>query len=408
MIPIEDLYPDFPKLRAAENRGCSTCKLLRHALLHRYNDKAVDEASVEWGLPREKWPSWDRRVTLKSQGGRTGEDQLFFEPSPYPPPDSQAGVWFRMIFSLHADPGDPVALSENIRRRPPSRDVLSPANMRLIFRWLDDCEADHAKCHHERLPRLPTRVIDVGPSDGSADVRLLVTGGTPGNYVVLSHCWGLRPSSTLNKESQLLQANSEDFERRIDIESLPKNFRDAILVVRKLEIRYLWIDALCVIQDSLSDWAKESAQMDAVYESAYLTLVATCAPTSSTGFIHRREYPVAVRPYENPGDPTIKGRYYITFQHSKSATWDYIENETVWNTRGWTFQERLLSRRILHVLPEQLAWECRTIDHSQNMEIPRKPDTRGYWILTKDQDPQPHAVPGYDTKYERWYWIASQ
>lgn len=213
----------------------------------------------------------------------------------------------------------------------------------------------------------------------------------------------------LGKESQLLQANFEGFQRTINTRMLSKNFQDAISVVRKLEVRYLWIDALCIIQDSLSDWAKESAVMDEIYQGAYLTLVATSAATSNTGFLHRSDFPVAVRPYKNMKDPTINGQYYLTYKHSKLVTWSFIE-ETVWNTRGWTFQERLLSRRILHVLPEDLAWECRTLDDSQNMEEPRKPYHRISWIMTKDQDPNGSdgAVPAYDRSYERWYWIVSE
>ncbi|KAL8641711.1 MAG: hypothetical protein Q9228_001511 [Teloschistes exilis] len=380
--PFEDVYPDFPKLKAAEEKGCDTCKLLRRALLHRYNDEAIAKASVDWGYPPgTARPSWNHRVTLTPERGRMN--------------------------------GDPVGLHLKIRARPPSKEVLSPANMRLIFGWLDNCDANHTKCEHRRLPRLPTRVIDVGSAGGSEEIRLIDSGNIPGNYVVLSHCWGSGTNGAIRNESKLLQGNMESLQGGIDFESLANNFKDAITATRKLQVRYLWIDALCIIQDSPSDWARESAHMDEIYGNAYLTLAATSARTSNDGFLRDYDFPVAIRSWGDPEDRTIAGKIYLTYRRSvKPTAWLYIEAETLWSTRGWTFQERLMSRRVLHFLPDyELAWECRTEDDAQNAarDANRRPYERGYWILTKDEDPKtPDPVPGYDRTYERWYWIASR
>ncbi|KAL8779486.1 MAG: hypothetical protein Q9203_001387 [Teloschistes exilis] len=394
--PFEDMYPEFPKLKAAEEKGCDTCKLLRHALLHRYNDEAVAEASVDFGYPPgTARPSWDHRVTLTPEG-RLGRRELWWTPSPYPPPNSRAG--------------DPIGLNLKIRARPPTKEVLSPENMRLIFRWLDSCDANHTSCEHQRLPRLPTRVIDVGSTGGSEVIRLIESGNIPGNYVVLSHCWGSGTNGAIRNESKLLQGNMESLQRGIDFKSLANNFKDAITATKKLQIRYLWIDALCIIQDSPSDWARESAHMDEIYANSYLTLAATSAKTSSDGFLKDYDSPVAIRSWKSPKDPTIDGKYYLTYRHSVLNTWQYIEDKTLWATRGWIFQERLMSRRILHFLPDfELAWECRTEDDSQNLSHKdRSPKDRGYWILTKEKDPRiSKPVPGFDATYERWYWITS-
>ncbi|KAL8695077.1 MAG: hypothetical protein Q9218_000355 [Villophora microphyllina] len=388
------------------------------------HDETLAKVSADWDYhgypPGPSRPSWHHRVTIKPEAGLSKEHQLWYEPSPYPPPNGRAGGWYMIIFSLHADAGiiqravfgqanrcegGPVALSMGIRRRPPSGDVLSSENLSLVLEWLDDCEANHIKCNHERLPRLPTRVIDVQPTQGSDGARLVVSRRVPGNYIVLSHCWGERASTILGEEGQLLEGNLERLQRDIDTELLPQNFRDAISTARKLGVRYLWIDALCIIQDSQSDWARESARMDEIYEGAYLTLAATSAAMSTTGFLQPRNFPVAVRSFRDSIDPTIDSRYYLTYKHSVLDPWAFIEKETVWSTRGWTFQERLLSRRILHILPEEIVWECRTLDQTQSLEAPRSLDDRGYWILTKDEDPHGIGMPGHYAKYGRWYWI---
>ncbi|KAI4205831.1 MAG: hypothetical protein LQ350_000016 [Teloschistes chrysophthalmus] len=367
---------EFPKLKAAEEKGCDTCKLLRRALLHRYNDEAIAEASVDWGYPPgTARPSWNHRVTLTPERGRMN------------------GMFLRDCRIAYV-------LVESVLR---PQETSCGGFHRLIL----------PQTPEPRLPRLPRRVIDVGSAGGSEAIRLIDSGNVPGNYIVLSHCWGSGTKGAIRNESKLLQGNMESLQRGIDFESLANNFKDAITATRKLQARYLWIDALCIIQDSPSDWARESAHMDEIYGNAYLTLAATSAKSSNDGFLRDYEFPVAIRAWEDPGDRTIAGKIYLTYRRTvKPTPWLYIQGETLWSTRGWTFQERLMSRRVLHFLPDyELAWECRTEDDAQNAakDANRQPYERGYWILNKDEDPKnPDPVPGFDRIYERWYWIASK
>ena len=75
---------------------------------------------------------------------------------------------------------------------------------------------------------------------------------------------------------------------------MSQNLQDAVVVTRLLGLRYLWIDSLCIIQDSKSDWEEEGSKMDQVYKNAYVTLAATSATTSHDGFLQRTPAP------ENP------------------------------------------------------------------------------------------------------------
>jgi hypothetical protein len=86
----------------------------------------------------------------------------------------------------------------------------------------------------------------------------------------------------------LKMTNLNQFIECIDIAELPKTFQDAIEISRRLDIRFLWIDSLCIIQDSKEDWLKESVIMGDIYQHAYCNIAATAAPDGRTGcFLER-------------------------------------------------------------------------------------------------------------------------
>ena len=190
--------------------------------------------------------------------------------------------------------------------------------------------------------------------------------------------------------------------------SISKNFQDAIEVVRKLEFKYLWIDALCIIQDSKSDWENESAKMNDVYECSYLTIVATAAATSDAGFLDRARLSAVTLPYRDDVDPTIDGKFLVTRTVTGRDPWNPVD-KAAWNTRGWTYQERLLSRRLLHFTSSVLFWECRAIDCSEINVERRKLSSRPCWILDHPDDGQAAVAQStIHSKYDRWYIVLCQ
>ncbi|KAK2050895.1 HET-domain-containing protein, partial [Colletotrichum caudatum] len=129
---------------------------------------------------------------------------------------------------------------------------------------------------------LVNEVVDVGV-DGRREPRLIVTGGAVGRYTTLSHCWGPRP--VIRTTSRTI----DDHLGALPLDGLPPTFRDAVSITRSLGIRYVWIDSLCIVQDSEEDWELESARMGAVYASSYLTIAASASPDSTGGcFAPRR------------------------------------------------------------------------------------------------------------------------
>lgn len=172
-------------------------------------------------------------------------------------------------------------------------------------------------------------------------------------YVTLSHCWGTRPTMRLTAASQ------SKFELRITFHGLPKTFKEAIIATRNLptdfNIRYIWIDSLCIIQDSRQDWHAESESMGRIYENSFLTLAATAGADGETGLFFNRN-PLSLRPCEVRVD--WKCAQGSIFECENRMAWNSCIGRSPLVQRSWVLQERLLSRRVLHFTPNQLFWEC--------------------------------------------------
>lgn len=230
--------------------------------------------------------------------------------------------------------------------------VLSPAgslpHLKILSAWLQDCDETHG-C----LPRsdmfFPTRVIDV-ESPRSSMVHLtedFQTQSQTGRYAALSHRWG---PQTEHGTFCTYRSNRVEFRNGIPLSRLPKTFRDAVLVTRRLGIRYLWIDSLCIIQDDVDDWATESKLMEQVFSSAYVTLAASCANDTNDGFLKSRPPRTSIASVTSDGHP-----YYVC-EPIDDFSGDVEHGEL--NKRGWVLQERALSRRTIHFAEKQSYWEC--------------------------------------------------
>lgn len=210
----------------------------------------------------------------------------------------------------------------------------------------------HTTCrqlYQEDKP-LPTRVIDVGLAGETDEPRLIVTNGAHGSWAALSYCWG-GDSTFILKGSNL-----EGMMRSIPIESFPATLRDAVRVTRSLGIRYIWIDALCILQDSREDWAAEASRMGDVYQGAKVTISAISSPGTGFGMLKEREAPSLCCLLD--WDSTQDGKSTPVYLRSGSHLWDVNMTSSPLNTRGWTLQEALLSPRTLSYGAQQMIWEC--------------------------------------------------
>jgi Heterokaryon incompatibility protein (HET) len=166
-----------------------------------------------------------------------------------------------------------------------------------ISDWCMDCVNFHSdRCSNaffEQSTFFPRRVINIGrlQSDGSLVEPHLCTevpGYPPPPYMTLSHCWGKDGLSF-----KLLPTNLITMKYCIPYKDLPKTFQDAIALTRKFNIRYLWIDALCVLQgksqEPREDWAREAKAMDNVYLHSWCNMAAVGASDSTKGLFFQRD-----------------------------------------------------------------------------------------------------------------------
>ncbi|KAK5122330.1 hypothetical protein LTR85_004241 [Meristemomyces frigidus] len=112
----------------------------------------------------------------------------------------------------------------------------------------------------------PTRLIFIDGAGEYTKLRLTEAYGSDAPYVSLSYCWGGADQFKTTRESHAQRLNG------FRLEHLPKTYRDAVFICQELNIEYLWIDALCIIQDDQSDWEQEVPRMGGIYGNAYLVV----------------------------------------------------------------------------------------------------------------------------------------
>lgn len=225
-------------------------------------------------------------------------------------------------------------------KRPVPTNPLDDSCFDLIRLWVSQC-TEHVGCSETTSVRLPKRVIEIS-ANPSESPRLRITNGESGQYVILSHCWGSKGLAKL-KDSLITE-----YQEAIAPEVLPRSFRDAIDITRRLGFRYLWIDALCISQDNAVDWAEEAPKMASYYGQSTLMIAATAAEDSSRGILTNRD--VLYSPVLG------KEQRYCLRQRLLRWVWDI--KRSVLATRGWAAQERMLAPRIIHYTRRQMIWEC--------------------------------------------------
>lgn len=227
-------------------------------------------------------------------------------------------------------------------------------SLQLGRAWLHNCIANHKSCG-PRQPEswLPTRVHDVG-SEADPTVRLTLSSSLDMDtqYAALSHRWGA------DKSFVLKSANITVCQQEIPISKISATIRDSIMVTRAIGLRYLWVDSMCIVQDDPSDWARESASMAKVYGLSTCTIAAANSGRGDGGFFAtRNQYRVRPCHVPSPFKTGSKYSFYIMSQYL-NLIHDREVRGSPWYNRGWVFQERALSPRLLIFSGTQILWAC--------------------------------------------------
>ena len=225
--------------------------------------------------------------------------------------------------------------------------------------WVSTCLRHHESCGRSTSRGLyqyyPTRLLDLQPQCTDIEICLCIPHrdppGTP--YMTLSHCWGT------SRFFKLTRANLKHLEVGFQLVELPRTFREAIYITRELGIRYLWIDALCILQDSQEDWRYEAAMMMKVYENSYCNIAALGAFDSEQGCFFQRDPLLVPRIIVEPNWDNALNMSYDLYS---DFFWQYHLGHSPLNRRAWVVQERILAPRVLYYGKEQLLWECVELD----------------------------------------------
>lgn len=242
---------------------------------------------------------------------------------------------------LHSDSTDSASCFEQMRQ------------------WVQTCQSEHKTCRrlaNKTAPHfLPTRLIDI-----TGDPRLIISqqdnrAERPTRYTTVSHRWGQA------NMPRLLRSNIEELQAHIHSSYLTPVFRDAVTVTRQLGFDYVWIDALCIVQDDIEDWQREASLMGLVYQKASCNLGATASQlkTHWPGNLYHSDGMFQSR---SPAKLALLNVQIVRNNHDENY-WAFSDEQLPrlhsggLLGRGWVYQERLLSPCSIY-FGEQLTWEC--------------------------------------------------
>ncbi|QGI64057.1 hypothetical protein CEK27_008028 [Fusarium fujikuroi] len=224
--------------------------------------------------------------------------------------------------------------------------------------WIRECLDTHDGCQSQINDQsasfiCPKRLLDL--SNGALVLRENL--GQKLRYACLSHCWG---KINIVKTTTLTLGT---FKTEVPLDQLSKTFRDAVGICRSLGILYLWIDSLCIIQDSPEDWREQAAQMADVYQHSFLTVAATKSHDGSQGCFSETSPRYVAKLVPGYKDIYVRERPPIFPDH-----WTQLENNHSYPllNRAWIYQEMRLSPRVLHFCNEEVIWVCQASQRSES------------------------------------------
>ncbi|KAM0263537.1 hypothetical protein ACHAQJ_001156 [Trichoderma viride] len=359
---------------ASGNNGCEICKFI---FLVVYNEN------------NENWTGSDHLIFRNSrQTSLTNTDNI--QPGIYGLQGTFASKPNDCIINIHPFAEGDNLMGTIVQRRPLHRDVQSDrvfSAAKALMRKCMDPKKPHKNCQYSRDTVLPLRVLDVGiPEDSHSTIKLKVNEmETHAPYLALSYCWGRQPKPTAPIQPlQLRSENLKHLETSIKLESLQQSIQDAIFVTRKLGFRYLWVDALCIIQNCAIDKHKEISRMSSIYKNATITIAASSSQSAADGFLSK-----TIQPYCPDLDFCVPlsndeiGTVYL----SAGA----YEPEHHLDTRGWTLQEFMLSSRMLLFSDYELLWQCKEVDlrgvSGRGLEYTQLLETLPWIVFDEDAEP---------------------
>ncbi|KAK4119783.1 HET-domain-containing protein [Parathielavia appendiculata] len=307
------------------------------------------ESMVDLGvlLPEGSAMNWDIEITVSEEKK---------------PQALEIEIYKRNIAPEQSTVGD-LVLGELIRdigtATPVSQHAGSVECYKFIKTHVERCMLSHNCSSSGHLPKLPDRVIWVkAPQSETPSGIRLVESQTHGKkrapYLTLSYCWGpVSPSTFMTDESSL-----ETHKAGIAYTGLPPLFQDVVDLARLLGIEYVWIDRLCIVQGSSTDFARQAPKMGTIYGNATLTIAAASATSESDRILVERDlkwstYDLKItEPSMGKLSFQVRRRSQPLGMEARGGDYGKV------STRAWIWQERMLSARTIFFTQSALKFEC--------------------------------------------------
>ena len=246
-----------------------------------------------------------------------------------------------------------------------------------VLQWIKSCDTMHAECHCN-ISAPSASFSQRNMYLISVSKKCLVKANSGEKYVALSYVWGAGCSQFRTTKANLtfLQSEGSLCERR-SRDNLPGAIQRAMHFTSLLDVEFLWVDCLCIVQDDPIHAASQINSMASIYSNSYLTLCAADGVDAESGLLGIRQ----CSPPRN-----VQQDVLVFADGLMSSTWvkRLPVKVSVYDERGWTFQERVLSRRILSFTESGLEWRCREASaEEQSLEVTRHPSASTNSIILR-------------------------
>ncbi|KAL0940331.1 uncharacterized protein CTRU02_203094 [Colletotrichum truncatum] len=342
---LEDYPHTFSRIAESARQGCRWCSFLSRLLLKYVQSRSPGSKNKreddKEGKPRIK-PSGPVRYEIKvnavfKAGGNDGDRGIFLECRDLP----VRNIRIRILESSDFDP----ISSENIAR---------------INEKMQVCTERHKLCPNFTSGKGPKRLLRLMEGD---EIRLEEMEGKESKYAILSYCWGddesVRDARTTlgNLNKRMIRFSSSD---------LPATIRDAVSLTRSLGIQYIWVDSICIVQEPIDlEWTTEAQKMTDYYGNAYVTIVPVMSASAVSGFkLAPTEMTWDLLP--GPWSRETNAEFILAREGASEGMGNRVARHnsfwSCWNRRTWTFQEKLISSRVLYIQQDRALLSCREGD----------------------------------------------
>lgn len=366
-------------------------------------------------LESECFMVWE--VDGRQARNRSQDESLFVDRLQYSNVSRRIRFWWMQrdgkiqeSYILFVPPPDPMVPNTDgyLRRRGAwanaeflARDFHPEKSQHATIRsWIDICAGHGEKCRKKHnLPRF--HELREQTWFGVIDVHLMRLCRLPGDaaapgpgfapYFALSYVWGRKRDDRADHRTLRANVAKRILPGGIEERDLPETIRQAIQLTRDLGFKFIWIDSLCIVQDSYPSRKLNVAKMDLVYSNAHLTICAADGDSAEDGL-------TALNPEK--ADTPLKAEYSEGITLLVSRPSESVIGDSVWNQRGWTFQERIMSPRCLIFAGGRFYFQCRKGNMSQDIY----PDATGTGLSMDWKNSPLRTLDGLDTR-PIWFYM---